>query len=739
MSTNDESRASSAIPGAGNWAKVQGTEGLAAGVLDPLELARLANEFFTALPDALQPPSSVAPAAPFPPGSPVNVNPYAAVPGPTMPAFPGLFSSLAAGQTVLLPARDTGAAPAGNPLAASAPAPAAAPTVPVSAADTSAVPAFSFLQDARPLFTGRAAEPAILNTPARAFRNDVPNDAEFAAIPSSLVAYVSLSQATESAQPPMPTVPGSLGKIDSSAFPAFSFMEEARPLFSTPPAAPGPLPAAPTWEQLDKSVRAEESSSTAANPFASPLDLHAPQLPGGVAHTPDYRAAASHDPLNRPRALSPENTVPAQSPVGARSGLPGDLNLSSYSFDVEAIRRDFPILRERVNGRPLIWFDNAATTQKPQSVIDRLKYFYEHENSNVHRAAHELAARATDAYESAREKTRRFLNAGSSREIVIVRGATEAINLVAQSWGRRYIQKDDEIVITWLEHHANIVPWQMLCAEKGARLRVVPVDDAGQVLLDEYEKLLGPKTRIVSISQVSNALGTVTPVSAMIEAAHRHGARVLVDGAQAVSHMRVDVQALNCDFYVFSGHKVFAPTGIGVVYGKSEVLDNTPPWQGGGNMIQDVTFEKTLYQPPPQRFEAGTGNIADAVGLGAAIDYLDRVGMANVSRHEHMLLVYATEALQRIPGLHIIGTAKEKAAVLSFVMDGFRTEEIGDYLNRKGIAVRGGHHCAQPILRRFGLESTLRASLALYNTCKEVDELVAALWDLRQGRNPGLV
>jgi len=278
----------------------------------------------------------------------------------------------------------------------------------------------------------------------------------------------------------------------------------------------------------------------------------------------------------------------------------------------------------------------------------------------------------------------------------------------------------------------------MLCAEKEARLRVAPVDDSGQVLLDEYEKLLGPKTRLVSITQVSNALGTVVPVKEMVEAAHRHGARVLVDGAQAVSHMRVDMQAINCDFYVFSGHKVFAPTGIGVVYGKSEVLDNMPPWQGGGNMIQDVTFEKTLYQPPPQRFEAGTGNIADAVGLGAAIDYLDRVGIANVARHEHTLLVYATEALQRIPGLHIIGTAKEKAGVLSFVMDGFRTEEIGDYLNRKGIAVRGGHHCAQPILRRFGVESTLRATLALYNTCEEIDALVAALWDLRQGRNPGL-
>jgi cysteine desulfurase/selenocysteine lyase len=716
--------------------------------LGTVESPGLSNEFFTSLPEALEPPLSGAPAAPVPPGSPVNVNPHAAVPAPTPPAFPGLFSSLATQQPVLLPARDAGAAPAGNPPAASATAPASAqataPAAPgVSAADPSAVPTFSFLQDARPsfpaTFTEPVGEPAILNTPATAFQSPVPSDAGFAAIPYSLGEDVSASQLADSAQPPTPTVPGSFGKVDSSAFPAFSFMEEARPLFSNPPTVPGPVPAHPATPLPDTSALAADRSATVANPFAAPLDPHAPQLSGAVVHEPDYRAPASYDPLNRPRPLSSGNTVPAQAPVSARSALPEDLGLSSSSFDVEAIRRDFPILRERVNGRPLIWFDNAATTQKPQSVIDRLKYFYEHENSNVHRAAHELAARATDAYESAREKTRRFLNAGSAREIVFVRGATEAINLVAQSWGRQNIQKDDEIVITWLEHHANIVPWQMLCAEKGARLRVAPVDDTGQVRLDEYEKLLGPKTRLVSITQVSNALGTVTPVDAMIEAAHRHGARVLVDGAQAVSHMRVDVQALNCDFYVFSGHKVFAPTGIGVVYGKTEVLDNMPPWQGGGNMIQDVTFEKTLYQPPPQRFEAGTGNIADAVGLGAAIDYVERVGMENISRYEHMLLVYATEALQRIPGLRIIGTAKEKAGVLSFVMDGFRTEEIGDFLNRKGIAVRGGHHCAQPILRRFGLESTLRASLALYNTCEEVDALVSALWDLRQGRNPGLV
>ena len=410
----------------------------------------------------------------------------------------------------------------------------------------------------------------------------------------------------------------------------------------------------------------------------------------------------------------------------------GDLNLPRQQFDIGSVRSDFPILHEQVNGHPLIWLDNAATTQKPQSVIDRISYFYEHENSNIHRAAHELAARATDAYEDARTKVAHFLNASSSKEIVFVRGATEAINLVAQAWGRRHIHKGDEIVISWIEHHANIVPWQMLCAEKGACLRVAPVDDDGQILLDEYEKLLSPKTRLVSFTQVSNALGTVTPAHQMVQMAHRYGARVLLDGAQAVSHMPIDVQSLDCDFYVFSGHKVFAPTGIGVLYGKPEVLAETPPWQGGGNMIVDVTFEKTTYQPPPGRFEAGTGNIADAVGLGAAIDYLDHVGMPNVARYEHELLVYATQGMLRVPGLHIIGTAKEKAGVLSFVLDGFRTEEVGAALNREGIAVRSGHHCAQPTLRRFGVETTVRPSLALYNSFEDIDAMIAALFRLKR-------
>ena len=410
------------------------------------------------------------------------------------------------------------------------------------------------------------------------------------------------------------------------------------------------------------------------------------------------------------------------------------MGLAARPFDPEAVRRDFPILQEQVHGRPLIWLDNATTTQKPNAVIDRLSEFYRHENSNIHRAAHTLAARATDAYESAREEVRRFLNASSTREIIFVRGTTEGINLVAQSWGRRYVERDDEIVITWLEHHANIVPWQQLCAEKGARLRVAPVDDRGQIILEEYEKLLGPRTRLVAFSQVSNALGTITPVREMVEIAHRYGARVLVDGAQAVSHLRVDLQALDCDWYVFSGHKVFGPTGIGVVFGKEDLLNTTPPWQGGGNMIVDVTFEKTVYQPAPGRFEAGTGNIADAVGLGAALDYLEQIGMENVSRYEHELLVYGTEGLLTVPGLHLVGTAAEKAGVLSFVLDGFRTEDVGKALDEEGIAVRAGHHCAQPILRRFGLESTVRPSLAPYNTYADLDALVAALLRIQAGR-----
>lgn len=405
-------------------------------------------------------------------------------------------------------------------------------------------------------------------------------------------------------------------------------------------------------------------------------------------------------------------------------------------FDANLVRKDFPILRELVNGRPLIWFDNAATTQKPQAVIDRISYFYEHENSNIHRAAHELAARATDAYEDARETVRRFINAPSVDNIVFVRGTTEAINLVAKTWGKKHIGEGDEIVISHLEHHANIVPWQQLCQETGAKLKVAPVDDSGQVLLAEYQKLLTSRVKLVSFTQVSNALGTVTPAAEMIQMAHAAGAKVLLDGAQSVSHMRTDVQALGADFFVFSGHKVFGPTGIGALYGKKVVLDDMPAWQGGGNMIQDVTFDKTVYHEAPAKFEAGTGNIADAVGLGAALEYVERIGIDNIARYEHDLLVYATAAMQKVPGLHFVGTAKEKASVLSFKLDGFKSEEVGAALNQEGIAVRSGHHCAQPILRRFGVETTVRPSLAFYNTPAEVDVMVNTLLRLTSHRTP---
>jgi cysteine desulfurase / selenocysteine lyase len=400
------------------------------------------------------------------------------------------------------------------------------------------------------------------------------------------------------------------------------------------------------------------------------------------------------------------------------------------AFDVNAVRRDFPILQERVNGKQLVWFDNAATTHKPQAVIDRLAYFYAHENSNIHRAAHELAARATDAYEGARNKVTRFIGASSPEEIIFVRGATEAINLVAKTWGAQNVGAGDEIVVSNLEHHANIVPWQQLAAEKGAKIRVIPVDDSGQILLEEYRKLLNDKTKIVAVTQVSNALGTVTPIKEIVALAHSVGAKALVDGAQSVSHMRVNVQQLDADFFVFSGHKIFGPTGIGVVYGKRDILEHMQPWQGGGNMIADVTFERTIYQGPPNRFEAGTGNIADAVGLGAALDYVDRIGIDNIGKYEHDLLAYATQGLLTIPGVRLIGTAADKASVASFVLKGYTTEEVGKALNREGIAVRTGHHCAQPILRRFGVETTVRPSLAFYNTCEEVDRMISVVYRL---------
>jgi cysteine desulfurase/selenocysteine lyase len=467
---------------------------------------------------------------------------------------------------------------------------------------------------------------------------------------------------------------------------------------ATSPAAVGERPTVPLAVPL----------ATPSFYFIEELETKIPDLPAVVAKPEQLVQVPAIDPLFVPHASGRSVQRPS-------------------FFDVHTVRLDFPILQERVNGKPLIWFDNAATTQKPQAVIDRLVHFYSHENSNVHRAAHELAARSTDAYEAARETVRRFLNASSANEIIFVRGTTEGINLVAKSWGQQTLQAGDEIVLTHLEHHANIVPWQQLAAQTGAKLRVVPVDDHGQILLAEYQQLLNSRTKLVAFSHVSNALGTITPAKQIIDLAHRVGAKVLLDGAQSVSHIPIDVQQLGCDWFVFSGHKVFGPTGIGVLYGQEDLLNATVPWQSGGNMIVDVTFERTVYQAAPTRFEAGTGNIADAVGLGTALDYVQQIGLTTIANYEHELLEYATAGLTTIPGLRLIGTAADKAGVLSFVLEGFDVEVIGQALNREGIAVRAGHHCAQPILRRFGLEATVRPSLAFYNTKAEVDALVAAL------------
>jgi cysteine desulfurase/selenocysteine lyase len=396
-------------------------------------------------------------------------------------------------------------------------------------------------------------------------------------------------------------------------------------------------------------------------------------------------------------------------------------------FDVAAIRKDFPILHQQVHGKPLAWLDNAATTQKPQSVIDALSRYYAQDNSNIHRGAHTLAARSTDAFEQARQKVQAFLGASSSKEIIFVRGSTEGINLVAQTYGRKFLQPGDEIVLSTLEHHANIVPWQMIAKEKGAVLRVVPITDRGEIMLEQYEAILGPRTRLVALAHASNSLGTILPVAEMTQMAKRYNARVLIDGAQSVSHMPINLQQLGADFFVFSGHKIFGPTGIGVVYAREELLEIMPPWQGGGNMIRNVTFEETTYSEAPAKFEAGTPNIADAVGLGAALDYVEQLGRPAIAKYEQGLLQYATERLSRINGLRLIGTAREKVGVLSFVLRDRPTEEIGRLLDLEGIAVRAGHHCAQPSLRRFGLEATVRPSLALYNTTDEIDRLADAV------------
>jgi cysteine desulfurase / selenocysteine lyase len=407
-------------------------------------------------------------------------------------------------------------------------------------------------------------------------------------------------------------------------------------------------------------------------------------------------------------------------------------NQIASQFDVDKIRAEFPVLRQTIHGKPLVYLDSAATAQKPMAVIEAIRRFHEVDCANIHRGVHELSQRSTAAYEETRSKARRFLNARNKNELIFVRGTTEAINLVASSWGRKGVREGDEIIVSAMEHHSNIVPWQMLCETSGARLRVIPMNMRGELILEEYEKLLNPRTRMVAVTHVSNALGTINPVKQIIEMAHHAGALTLIDGAQAAPHVKVDVQALDADFYAFSGHKVFGPTGIGVLYGKAKLLNAMPPYQGGGDMIRTVTFEKTTYNDVPYKFEAGTPNIAGGIGLGAALDYACRVGLDKIAAYEHELLVYGTEKLQEIPGLRLIGTAAEKAAVLSFVMEGIHPHDIGTVLDRQGIAVRTGHHCAQPVMDFFEVPATTRASLAVYNTFAEIDALAAGLRKVKE-------
>jgi cysteine desulfurase/selenocysteine lyase len=399
----------------------------------------------------------------------------------------------------------------------------------------------------------------------------------------------------------------------------------------------------------------------------------------------------------------------------------------SPSFDVAQVRADFPLLQGEMRGKPLVFLDSAASSQKPQQVLDALNYYYRHQNANVHRGVYELSQQATDAYEQGRERARRFLNAESTDEVILVKGCTDGINLVASSFGRKFLKEGDEVIISAMEHHSNIVPWQMACEQSGAILKVIPVNDRGELQMDDYEKMLSNRTKIVSIVHVSNALGTINPVEEIIDLAHERGIPVFLDGAQATPHMKVDVQALNVDFYTFSGHKVFGPTGIGILYGKRKWLDQMPPYQGGGEMIATVTFEKTTYNELPFKFEAGTPDISGAVGLGVALDYIEQLGQENIAAHEQALLVNATERLLAIDGLRIIGTAANKASVISFLVDGTHPYDVGTILDKLGIAVRTGHHCTQPLMDRFGIPGTVRASFAAYNNMDDVDKLVAGV------------
>lgn len=441
--------------------------------------------------------------------------------------------------------------------------------------------------------------------------------------------------------------------------------------------------------------------------------------------------ADENNSINVRTTANDNNVIPQKDNKGVSfetvGGQKNNTRIVVGTKTLEQIREDFPILREKVNGNPLIWLDNGATTQRPKAVIDRLSYYYEHENSNVHRGAHTLAARSTDAYEKARQTVADFIGAPSKDNIVFVRGTTEGINLVAQAYVKPLLEPGDEIIVSLLEHHANIVPWQLVSQETGAVIKVIPVDNSGQIILSEYEKLFTKRTKFVSVTHVSNVLGTITPVAELVAIAHRHGVRIMIDGAQSVAHIPVNVSALDADFFVFSGHKIYAPTGIGALYGKKDVLETAKPYHGGGNMIKDVTFERTIYNPAPNKFEAGTGSIADAVGLGAALEYLNSIGMPAVSAYEHELVSYGVKELAKIKGLHLVGTAPSKSSALSFVIDGVSNDTVGQILDQNGIAVRVGHHCAQPILRHYGLESVVRPTLALYNTFEDIDTLVKVL------------
>src|SRR5580700_2027171 len=659
MSTSDSRKDAPRFPGEAFETVLPGERfGVPVGVPDPAVLARMANEFFTALPELSQAEQSA----------------------PTVPqlsaAVPGAAGALNA---------------SGNPAALTS-----WPT------------------------TGIPSEAELRAVPA----------SQAPAAPPSLVAGL-LPQA-------LPEIPRGAGATSLSALPSFSFLDEIRPLFSypirSPLAAAPPLPAVKIPGETELRALANNFSRTATPQILdSGSYLGAPQVPAAAPQVGAVDKPVSFAFLDELRHLAPAGTLPAAEPWRVTAAVLPELNISSGPFDVQAIRRDFPIFEERVHGKPLIWLDNAATTQKPQSVIDRLSHFYTHENSNIHRAAHELAARATDAYEEARDTVAEFIGAPTADDIVFVRGTTEAINLVAHAWGGKHLQPGDEIVITHLEHHANIVPWQLISQKTGAILKWAPIDDAGNLLLSEFEELLGPRTKLVAASQVSNALGTVVPVDKIVELGHRYGARVLIDGAQSIQHMPVNVSELGADFFVFSGHKIYGPTGIGALYGTEEALTETPPWQGGGHMIADVTTERSLYQGPPTKFEAGTGNIADAVGLAEALRYVQRLGIERIAAYEHSLLEYATPRLADIPGVRLVGTADEKASVLSFVLAGHEPLEVGKALNAEGIAVRAGHHCAQPILRRYGLEATVRPSFAFYNTFEAIDVFINAVRRIAEG------